>query len=360
MKKIAIDARMIDHSGIGTLLKNILSRLPKTGNLDISLIGRRDQLDKYGLSIIEADYPIYGIKEQLLMPGLLRKNDISLYHATHYNVPVLFGGKMIANIHDLIHLVFPHFLPSKAAYLYSKFLFAAACRKSKKIITISEHTKNDIIDQFKTDPSKIEIIYPGVSADFSPSAEKASAMKKIYGKYILYVGAVRPHKNVLKLVEAFILLKKSQNIEHKLIIIGKSKPEYLRQINRILSENLLKDEVLHFENAEAGNLVDFYCGAELFAFPSLYEGFGLPPLEAMACGCPVVTSNVSSLPEVVGNAALTVNPDCAEDISSVIHKMISNDNLRKELISKGLERAKIFSWEKAAERTMKIYEELTA
>ena len=358
MKKIAIDARMVRHSGIGTLTTNIISRLPMNSGLDIFLLGNPDHLKTFGLPVIPCESPIYSLREQIDIPVLLKRNGIEALHSTHYNIPLFFRGKLCVSIHDLIHLIYPQFLSSKAALFYARLMFSFACKNSDKIITISEHSKRDIIKYFKTDPSRIAITYPGVSSDFFVSEEKARVMKEKYGRYILYVGAIRPHKNVLRLAEAFISLKQSQKLEHKLVLVGKSKTDYLIEIKRMFRENHLENALVIIENPPQGVIPDMYRGAELFVFPSLYEGFGLPPIEAMACGCPVVSSNSSSLPEVIGDAGLLIDPDKVEELASAMYKVLTEQDFRDSLIQKGFERIKRFSWETTTSQTFEIYKEM--
>ncbi|MDO8735372.1 MAG: glycosyltransferase family 1 protein [Elusimicrobiota bacterium] len=355
---IGIDARMIESSGIGTYIRNLIYWLPKISGHKYMLFGNASKLKKYDMPVTEADFPIYGLGEQIFFPGIIKKAKVGLFHSTHYTIPVMYQGKMVVNIHDLIHLVYPEYLSSKPAYYYAKFMISSACRKAVKIITISENTKNDIIKYFNVEPSKIKITYPAVSDDFNFSPAKSEIMKKKYGEYILYVGAIRPHKNILLLIDAFFKLKKEKKIKHKLILIGKGKIPYIYAVGKKISDFSLVNEVLIMEEIEQDKLINFYCGANMFIFPSLYEGFGLPPLEAMACGCPVVCSNNSSLPEVVGGSALTISPTSADELVSAIYRVITDVNLRNNLIEKGLERAKMFSWKKMAEETLKIYEEV--
>lgn len=350
---------MIESFGIGTYIKNLILWLPKVSSHKYILFGSGTKLEKYNLPVIDADFPVYGLKEQVFFPDIIKKSKIDLFHSTHYTVPVMYFGKMVVSIYDLIHLVYPEYLSSKPAYFYAKFMISTACRKAKKIITISKNTKNDIIKYFHMKPQKIEITYPAVSGDFNPSPAKSEIMKKKYEKYILYVGAIRPHKNILLLIDAFFKLKREKKMEHKLILIGKGKIPYIYEVRKKISDFAIGNEVIIMEEIEQDKIVDFYRGADLFVFPSLYEGFGLPPLEAMACGCPVVCSNTSSLPEVVGDSALTVSPTAADELVSAIYKVNTDANLRNNLVKKGLERAKMFSWKKMAEETLKIYGEVS-
>lgn len=349
---------MIDNLGIGTYIENLILTLPENNDWEYVLFGSKDKLEKYNLPVVEADFPIYGLKEQILYPAIIKKAKVDLFHSTHYTIPLLYSGQIVVTVHDLIHLIYPEYLPSKLAYYYAKFIISSACRKSKKIITISENTKKDIMKIFNIELSKIAVTYPAVSAEFNFSQKKSETIKKEYGEYILYVGAVRPHKNILRLLEAFNKLKKEKKIKQKLILIGKGKIPYIYEVRKKISDLSLANDVLIVEEIEQNKLVDFYCGADLFVFPSLYEGFGLPPLEAMACGCPVVCSNTSSLPEVIGDAAVLFNPSDTKEIENAIFKVIADRKIMDELIEKGLKRVKLFSWKKMAEETSKIYEEV--
>lgn len=360
--KIGIDARKINDLGIGTYIKNIITRLPLLSDDEYVLFGSSEKLKDYNIPVIEFNLPVYSIKEQIKFPGIIKKSGIDLFHSPHYVVPLFSFKKaeclrsMVVTVHDLIHLIFPEYLPSRPAYFYAKFMISSACRKAKKIITISENTKKDIIKYFNLEPSKIKVVYLGVSEIFKQSAEKSAKARAKYGKYLLYVGAIRPHKNILTLIESFYKLKKEKNIKHNLIIIGRGKMPYINEVKRKINNYFMQNEVLMFENLPQKKLIEFYCGSDLFVFPTLYEGFGLPVLEAMACGCPVLTSDTSSLPEVAGDAGIMVNPLSIEEISQAIYKIITNENLRNQMIQKGLKRAKLFSWEKTALGTLKVYQ----
>jgi glycosyltransferase involved in cell wall biosynthesis len=356
--RIGIDARMIEHSGIGSYIKTLVSYIGKFDKNDYVLFGDPGKLEQFNIPVIKADFPVYSITEQIKLPGLLKKSGIDLFHETHYNVPYFYNGKLITTIHDLIHLIMPEFLPSKAAYLYAKFMIAYACKKSEKIITISQHTKNDLVKYFNVEPSKIEVIYIGVNPVFKPSKEISGEMTKKIGKYILYVGAVRPHKNVHTLIEAFIALRNKHNIEHKLVLIGKGKPEYIAKIGSIIALNKLENIVLRPEVKSQEELAKYYCGADIFVFPSLYEGFGLPPLEAMACGCPVISSNTSSLPEVIGDAGIMVGPKNVNAFADSIYNVISDPELKRSMSLNGIARSKSFSYEKTVKETAEIYNQI--
>ncbi|MCS7231965.1 MAG: glycosyltransferase family 1 protein [Elusimicrobiota bacterium] len=349
---------MIDNLGIGTYIRNLIYWLPKISNNEYILFGESNKLRDFNLPVIESNFPIYSWQEQVFFARIIKKAKLDVFHSPHYNLPIMYPKKIIVTIHDLIHLIFPEYLPSKLAWLYAKFLMKMACKRSQKIIAVSENTKNDILRYFKIDSTKIEIIYEGVEEIFKPSLKKTEMMRKKYGKYILYVGAIRPHKNILCLIEAFYILKKIYKIEHKLILIGKQKIPYIYQVKKKISNCLLENEIVFIENVTQDELVDFYCGAELFVFISLYEGFGLPVVEAMACGCPVIASNISSLPEIVGDAGILVNPYNIDEICRCIYKVLTDRYLQEDMCKKGLQQAKKFSWYLTAKKTLELYEQL--
>lgn len=360
MKKVIIDSRMTENSGIGVFTSNILSRLNHGGDIAYSLIGRKDKLGKFGFPVHECGAGIYGLSEQLAVPRILRAEKPGLYHCTHYNVPLLYGGRMAVTIYDLIHLLYPDFLPSKTAYLYAAAMFRAAVRKASLIITISEHTRRDIVERLGAKESRIRLVYPAVGHEFMPSEEAARDMRARHGRYVLYVGAVRPHKNAYAAAEAFCLMKKEKKIEHKLLIAGKSKGDYLAGIRALMERHGLLKDLIHLENPDFETVRMLYRGADVFIFPSLYEGFGLPVLEAMASGCPVVCSNTSSLPEAAGSAAVTVDPLDPAGIAEAAYGILSDARLRVELVKKGFDQVKKFSWDRAAAETERIYGEALA
>jgi glycosyltransferase involved in cell wall biosynthesis len=226
------------------------------------------------------------------------------------------------------------------------------------ILTDSCKVKGEAINLLKLSSEKIKVIYPGVDKRF-----KKLKSKNLNGilpelnpnkKTILYIGNTRPYKNLPRLLEAFGLLQKRKPENYQLIIAGGEKRN-LPLLKRITIDLNIEKDVFFTGNLTDIEVVALMNAADVFVFPSLEEGFGLPPLEAMACGTPVVTSNVSSLPEVVGDAALLVDPENVEEIASAIEKVLTDEKMREELIRKGFERVKNFSWEKTASETLKIY-----
>ncbi|MFH1527361.1 MAG: glycosyltransferase family 1 protein [Bacteroidota bacterium] len=235
-------------------------------------------------------------------------------------------------------------------------------KKAKKIIAISEHTKQDLMSYLGIPEEKISVIYQGINHEiFKPPK---TLQRKIDSPYILYVGTEGPRKNFQSVLNTFKKIKVKWEFRNlKLVKIGNASSGWSHKKYRSISLNLarslnLENEVVFTGFLDKEDLASYYAGAECLVFPSFYEGFGFPPLEAMACGCPVVASNISSLPEVVGNAGLLVNPDDHNAIVVAIESILSNENFKNSLKKAGFERAKLFSWQRTAEATLRVHQEI--
>ena len=348
--KVAIDARMINMSGIGMYVQNLI----KNDCYNIAL-GKKDEIESVSknVKIIDYDSKIYGIKEQLKFPyRKLKKEKIDILHVPHYNIPIFYRGKMIVTIHDLTHLIYPEFLPNKFAYLYAKFMLWLATKKAYKILTVSENTKKDILKFFKVNPDKIEVIYNAVGEEFVEKNNEE--LEYLYDKFkipknkkiILYVGNLKPHKNLERLLEAY---SKIDNKEDTcIVLVGKAFANYNALEDREKQLQIEKN-VIHTGIVTQEELVDLYNLADVFVFPSLYEGFGLPVIEALSCGTPVICSNTSSLPEVGGDAVEYFDPLNVEEIKEKIEKELLSED---KTVNKKW--AKNFTWEKVATQTKKF------
>lgn len=363
MKKIVIDARMINSSGIGTYLQNVITNLIK--NYDLILLGRKDDLTKFPwndkLEIIEFDSPIYSINEQLKISFKVPQCDIFL--SPHYNVPLLpvKAKKRIVIIHDVNHLAFYNEL-SISQKIYAKLMMNFAVKLSDKIITISEFSRSEILKYLKADKSKISIVNFGFNfSEFSGQAADFENIRKKIGinsPYFLFVGNIKPHKNLFNLLIALKYFLKN-NFDFKLIVVGEHKKLITADEKSFdfLSENYsIKDHIIFTGFIKKEELVSLYKNAAALVFPSFYEGFGIPPLEAMACGCPVVSSNAASLPEVCNDAVLYINPHDVNDITEKLSEIISDKILSEKLIKKGEENIKRFSEERFSEDLYKVME----
>ena len=351
-KRVGIDARMIEMSGIGTYIQHLIdSDIYEVALGDINLIR------KYNAQLKGIDYnsPIYGIKEQLKFPYReVKKSKIDLMHFPHYNIPLFYRGKFVVTIHDLTHLILPEFLPNKFAYYYAKFMIGHAVKRAEHIFTVSENTKKDIVRVFKVNPEKITVTYNGVDEDFR--IKNKEEIEYLYEKFhiprgkkiIMYVGNLKPHKNLGRLLEAFQLLESKE--DKTLLLVGKAFKSV--DLEKKEEELKIKPKVIHTGYVTKNELVDLYNLADLFVFPSLYEGFGIPPLEAMACGTPVICADNSSLPEVVGNKAVMFDAKSIEQIAESIKEQIYvKEKQDKNLLVK---HAKMFSWNELIKRTRQI------
>ena len=274
-------------------------------------------------------------------------------------LPLVHPPRSVVTIHDLGYLYFPraHRLLDR---LYLDLSTRFNARAAAHIIADSQATKRDLVERYGVEPSKISVIYPGYDEEaFQPlrDREAIEAVKTRYGiagDYILFVGTIQPRKNLVRLMEAFSLLKR-QAADLQLVIAGKKGWLY-EAIFRRVRELGLEGRVVFTGYVAEEDLPALFSGARLFVFPSLYEGFGLPVLEAMACGTPVVCSNASSLPEVAGDAALLFDPLDVEGMAAAMERILSDKRLRAELIERGLKRARGFSWEKCARQTLAVLE----
>ncbi len=349
---LVIDARMIDLSGVGRYLKGLIPLL--VDKFQITLLGRRQEFVRFSwfdkVFVIECNVPIYSIREQFELPLKIPKCDI--FWSPHYNIPILPIGakKRIVTIHDVYHLAFRHIL-SLPQRIYAKLMINQAVKRSDIVLTDSEFSRQEIIKYTETSKD-IKVVYIGIELQWYKKQPLSLSERD---NYILYVGNVKPHKNLVRALKAFSLLEE-KSLKFK--IVGKKEGFITadRKVDEIAKKLGTRVEFTGYVSDD--KLKQLYRKAKLFLFPSLYEGFGLPPLEAMACGAPVVVSNIASLPEVCGDAAYYVNPYDVKDIAKGIEIVLKDEELQKELIHKGLERAKLFSWEKSAKKLVKIIKEV--
>ena len=310
--------------------------------------------------IINNPFPV--LKTYAWYPYLIRKLRNYKFDIVHNptQFPTIFRlkQKYIITVHDLIQFTLPQDRPGRK--IIFKLLFPRTLKTADKIIADSNSTKKDLMNYFNIPEEKIRVILLAADEKFKPlNNEETKEVRQKYNlkfPFILYVGILEPRKNIPTLIDAFYKLKK-KNSPTKLVIAGKKGWKYKEIFETINKLNLQKD-VIFTGYVPDEDLPALYNAADLFVFPSLYEGFGLPPLEAMACGCPVITSNTSSLPEVIGDAGIIVNPYDVDALADAMYKSLSNDGLREDMFKRGLERAKMFSWEKCARETLEVYEEV--
>lgn len=368
--RIGIDARKLYDYGIGTYIRNLLKQLAQLDRDTEFVLLCRPQ-DASGLNSLGENFrPVpesagnYSLAEQIRIPWALKREGVTLFHAPHYVLPPLVSCPSVVTIHDCIHLMFPQYLPNRFAIGYARASIALAARRANRVVTVSESSKRDILRFVDAEPDKIDVIYNAYDERFSrePREEDVVRVRERYqlqDEFVLYAGNVKPHKNLERLIDAFRIVH-ARGLDHlKLVVIGDdlSKGTSLR---RAVHRHNLHKYVRFLGYLPEDTLAVMYRLAGVFVFPSLYEGFGLPPLEAMASGTPVVTSNVSSLPEVAGDAAVLVNPLDPADIADGIIRVLTDENLRRDLRRKGLIRASQFSWETSARRLQEIYAQVGA
>lgn len=294
--------------------------------------------------------------EQFKLPKLLRQMGIDILHSPGFIAPLRMTAKSVVTIHDMTFFSHPQY-HTKFKRFYFKKMIPLTAKKAAVIIADSENTKKDICKYLDADKQKIAVIHLGVGKDFKKiDAGKAKKfISRKYGiknKFILFVGMIEPRKNLQRLVDAFLQLKEH---ELKLVIVGK-KGWQMDEFFKMIKELKLEDSIIFPGYVPDDDLVKFYNAAEVFVYPSMYEGFGIPVLEALACGCPVITSNTSSMPEITGPAAVLINPADTQDIKKAMQKLLKNEQLRKTLSEQGIEQAKKFSWQKTAQKTLEAYE----
>lgn len=278
----------------------------------------------------------------------LKKRKVEIFFApSSYIIPSLLPKeiKSIITVHDLVAFMFPQ-KHNKKAVLLEKIFLKKALKKAKKVITVSNNTKQDLITQFNYEENKISTIYCSASDDFRPDNEARET--NLPKKFFLAVGTIEPRKNYKKLIQAFAKINKDYP-SHHLMIVGQDGWEY-KEVYTEIKENYLRKHVHILGYQSTQNLRTLYHLAQALVFPSLYEGFGIPPLEAMKSGCPVICSNISSLPEVVGDSAILIDPTNENNIYSAMEKIIKEPELRQNLKEKGLIQAQKFSWEASAQK----------
>ena len=387
--RIGIDVRHIRDYGIGSYIRNLLLALAQRADPHEYLLAGRPQ-DLRDLPALperfrKAQFPRsdHGLLNQVTFPLFLSRFPLDLTHIPLNSVPLAMPRPYVVTVHDMSSLLFPVEGEgwARLRQSYRRLRFRRGLLRANRVLAVSQATQTDVETVLGIPPERIRLIYGAVDPKFLQPLHPADARSagpnstdyyrrqfferyQIHHPYLLYAGTIRPQKNVPRLIEAFSVLK-GQLAGHpfyaplKLLIIGDEVSRH-PQVRRAVVQTRMEREVRFFGFVSFDTLRLLYEGAEVFVFPSLYEGFGLPPLEAMASGVPVVTSNTSSLPEVVGDAAELVNPENVFDIVRGIRQVLINADYRQELIERGRRRAHLFNWAETARQVVEVYQEVAA
>jgi glycosyltransferase involved in cell wall biosynthesis len=372
---VGIDIRRGGEFGVGTYIKNLVQGLARLGGEEeYVLIGRQGQFESLGKLPPNFRSEIYSHPYDSPSSHFtywvhLRRLGLDVFHMPHRWVPYLLPGTYVATLHDLNNILFPEEDVSAASRRMHRYMLARGLRRAAQVIAVSEATKRDAVKYLGLSAEKIEVVPDAVDEELAQPVtaeerDRTLARYQIHDPFVLYAGRIQVHKNIPRLIEAFGVVKaelenhpRYRNL--RLIIIGdelSNFPEVRHAVMRTRIQHWVR--FLGFVPLET--LRVFYDSAVAFLFPSLHEGFGLPPLEAMAQGTPVVTSSVSALPEAVGNAAVLVNPENVFDIARGLRQVLLDDEFREELCRRGYEQVLRFSWDRSAQKVLQIYRRVTS
>jgi glycosyltransferase involved in cell wall biosynthesis len=355
---IALDARMPVASGIGNYLLSAARAVEGLPGVNLGVIVGPGGAEHWARAAPGADITVcgrgwYTLSEQIAIPWHARGANV--LHVPHYNIPVAHRGVLVSTIHDVLHLTFPGYADTPLSRAYARFMLRAAVRRSRRVVTVSEFSRGEIVRTLGADPSKIRVIYNGVNpahvaGDRRRAAADAAAKWNLEAPFLLYVGNSKPHKNLAVLGEAFALLSARRS---RLVLVlalgGDAAPEWARGQARVRVMPRLRDD----------ELAVLYGAADILALPSLGEGFGFPVVEAMASGTPVVCARAGALPEVAGDAAVYFPPRQPAALAAAVGRLLDDAARRRWLRDAGRERvAQRFTWSRCAAEHRGLYAEL--
>lgn len=355
--RIVIDTQTIQgrKTGFGFYVSNLIANLERIDKKNEYVFLRPDEGHDFST-------PRRWIWDQITVPRLARKSKADILHQPCFSTPVFYSGRVVVTIHDLISVFFGYNIPFWSRQFFGKWM-PFTYRFADHLIAVSEHTKKDAIKVLGIPEEKITVIHEAADERYMLISDERQidSVRKKYSlgdaPFILHVGTLEPRKNLPFLVRAFALAKKENKIDAKLVITGK-KGWYYEGLFGLVDELKLQDEIIFTGYVEDEDIPALYNAAKIFVFPSLYEGFGLPPLEAMASGTPVISSNTSSMPEVVGDAGVLLPPKDETRWAAAIADLLTDEKKWSECRKKGLAQAKKFSWERCARETIAVYEKV--
>ena len=355
---------MITSSGIGRFLQQLLDALVHDVRFHVTLLGDRADLQRYApdegrVSVVHCRARLYSIREQISLPLAIPHCD--LFYAPHYVVPVLYRGPYVVTVNDVVHLERPDFAPGRIAQLYAWLMIRRAVRRARRVVTLSEYSKKRIAAFGGVAGEHIEVVYPAIAPIFfvAPEDHFVTTIRAHYDlkdPYLLFVGNAKRHKNLQTLVRALATLHRL-GLKYTLAVVGefRSIRSSIDELRRLVRELNLTDSVRFLGKIPDDELVAIYRGAHLFVFPSLAEGFGLPPLEAMACGIPVLAARMTATPEVCGDAAeYYARPEDPESLADAVRALDATPDRRLELVSLGSKRAKQFAGSESTQHMVEL------
>jgi len=377
---IGVDIRCLmdrNYSGVSQYTANLLSAILEADKTDDyrlfynswrDLSGRLDVWPRPNARLIGRRWPNkifnYLLQKIFRRPRLDKVlGGVDIFFSPHFNFSSFRPGvKKIITVHDLSFLRYPEFFSSRKNFWHKALGVKRALREADRIVAVSQNTKNDIIELVGASPEKISVVYSGNNLSkrevSAAEVDNFSKEKNITGPFILYLGTIEPRKNIGGLIQAFNRLKSDGKFSDLKLVLAGARGWKNRLIDQEWDRSPYKTDIIFLGYISKKEQEILYSSAQVFVYPSYYEGFGFPPLEAMAYGLPVICSNVSSLPEVVGEAAILIDPQQPAEIAAALKLVLSDGELRAALKAKGQERANLFSWNKAAEQYLKLFREL--
>jgi len=364
--RFGIDARLTYHqrAGIGRYTLFLLDELAKADHENRYTVfqHRKDKEPLVSAPNFQRKTlytPVHFRLEQPLLTAELLFHSLDLIHSTDFIPPLYSKVPSIITVHDLAFLRWPHFLTEDHATYYSQI--DRGVRHARHIIVPSQSTKSDVIGQLGVPESKISVIYEAAASLYRPlpleeTRQTVARRFSIPTNYIFFISTIEPRKNIGGLLQAFHHLRTKYNLTDTALVLAGKQGWLYEQVYETVEKLGLQDSTFFVGRVTDEELHQLYVGARCHVHPAFYEGFGLPPLEAMACGTPTVVSNTSSLPEVVGDAALMFDPNDWEEMAVAIHRLLVDDELHAEMREKGLQRAGVFSWSRAAAETLNVYQ----